>query len=125
MKALEMLKERMRTEVGTNLVALAGPENLPFVAHLLVQELYQVVASFLFHPVHAPFRSEPPPDGFHRGICGPSSEYSPAHATPVHSFSEGHQHARGVHQRRVPREAGLLRLLPLLLRRQKLPCVRR
>lgn len=64
MKALEKLKERMRTEIGTNLVALAGPENLPFVAHLLIQELYQVVALFLFHPVHASLRSEPSSDRF-------------------------------------------------------------
>lgn len=41
MKELEQLKERMKLEIKTKLISIAGPENLPFIAHLLLQELFQ------------------------------------------------------------------------------------
>lgn len=41
MKELEQLKERMKIEIKTKLGSIAGPENMPFIAHLLLEELFQ------------------------------------------------------------------------------------
>ena len=41
MKDLEQLKEQMKNEIKTKLGSIAAPENMPFIAHLLLEELFQ------------------------------------------------------------------------------------
>ena len=45
MKSLDSLKGRMKREIGENLSNFLTPESIPYTAHILLQELFQVLYS--------------------------------------------------------------------------------
>ena len=60
MKSLDKLKDRMKREIRDNLASFVTPESIPYIAHILLQELFQVFYYYSIAPLHSHHQQQTP-----------------------------------------------------------------